>query len=380
MSADEDDTAQTEHIPKLRDLLEMAVIAFLMRVALCLISINLNHLTIADFANLRDGQNYIAIAKSFLGDSTASLLDQRVFPGYPAWIALLHLAGLSFPWSALGISWISVGANAALSAALFRDRRVGWAMVMLTPTYLLYSTMAMSEPLLLLLTLLGLLLARSGKVFWGGFSLGLSIFVRPVSVFAACCYALAEFLRRERLKAGVWCVASFIGATLCTAALTLWSGDPLHNIKVYATHPQAYGGRLFGWPFESMIMTPLHHKTAVWKILFMWAHVAITLTGCWLLISEWLRTKELRLRTLVSTSALWLCLNTMFSLCVDNVWGFAQFHRFIIPALPPLFFAYRRWLPNSRAVWLAVAGLCFLMALCGITHPPFLPHYSLGAD
>ena len=123
----------------------------------------LEHLSTFEVASLSDGASYLAYAEGILGDRATLLGDpwsQRVFPGYPAVIALVHLLGVSVPAAALAVNWVASGLVAVATAVLFGDARFGWGMATLTPAYLMYSTMAMSEPTLLLFTLLGLILGE----------------------------------------------------------------------------------------------------------------------------------------------------------------------------------------------------------------------------
>src|SRR5205814_1928551 len=77
-----------------------------------------HHIPVATYANKGDGASYIAYAKAMCGDaSSLTEYDRRVFPGYPALIALLHLTGLPVPWAALLLDWL--GAGVAVVAAGF---------------------------------------------------------------------------------------------------------------------------------------------------------------------------------------------------------------------------------------------------------------------
>ena len=62
----------------------------------------------------------------------------------------------------------------------------------------------------------------------------------------------------------------------------------------------------------------------------------------------------------------WLIGNTIFVLFIGHIWGFYQFHRFILPALPPLLWMYRRWYPRHALTWTLVSGVCLALALVGI--------------
>jgi hypothetical protein len=77
--------------------------------------------------------------------------------------------------------------------------------------------------------------------------------------------------------------------------------------------------------------------------------VALALAGCGLLLRRWWRmprSEELILLTV------WMLGNTACILCLGDVFGFHEFHRFMLPALPPLVLALEPVLP--RATWTTV--------------------------
>ena len=141
--------------------------------------------------------------------------------------------------------------------------------------------------------------------------------------------------------------------------------DALMSARVYATDQKAYGGQLLAWPFESLIMTPLRHPTAVWKMVYIWAHVVVVLVGCGLALWRWRSAPGALGRPAALAAAVWLWTNTAFVLCVGDIWGFHEFDRFIIPALPPLMWAYAAFLPRQWWVWPIIGVLSVAIALPG---------------
>ena len=136
--------------PGRRELVAMAAVALLLRVVIAAGAMHRNDLSPQDLSYLRDGDSYIRVGLSMTGDeSTLKPFDRRAFPGYPALIALFAALKVHPSAAALLLNWMGAAAAAVLSALLFRDRRVGWAMAVLTPSYVMYSTLAMSEPTLL---------------------------------------------------------------------------------------------------------------------------------------------------------------------------------------------------------------------------------------
>ena len=357
-----------DHSPTRADLVGVAVIAVVIRVILCTAAVHIRGWSLFHFATLRDGDSYVRMARALLGDSSGvSLIDRRVFIGYPALIAALGALGVPLHLAALGLNWASAAVSACLTAVLFRDRRLGWAMATLTPSYLLYSTMGMSESTLLAFTLAGLVLVRRRQDVGGGILLGAAGLIRPMACFAAL-GALFEKSREgwRSLRRVAVAAASALGAGV--VAYQLWSGDALQNVQIYATDQRAYAGQLFAWPFESLIMTPIRADVALWQVVHIWTYVGLTLLACGILGRDLARSRSrspAELRDL-RLSAPWLIGNTLFTLCVGHIWGFYQFHRFILVALPPLLWVFRRYYPKRWTGWLLIGAASAAVALVGV--------------
>lgn len=225
----------------------------------------------------------------------------------------------------------------------------------------MYSTMVLSEPPLVVASLGGLIAARRGRPVLAGLALGFAGLFRPMACFAAlaACAGLAiDGRRRDALTIGL------ISATVVAAvsvALSAGYGYGLGEAGSYSA--KYYGGDLFALPFESLALATLA-ETPTWKVAYIWAHVVLVLTG--LLLSTSRRKRGLEMESL-----LWLSGNTLFVLCIGDVWGFHEFHRFILPALPALLLALVAPIERfgGKLVWSATAVLSFLLALYG-----FLPH------
>jgi hypothetical protein len=348
-------------IPR-RELLLMAAVAVALRVLLFAVATASTGTGFSDYAGAADGYQYIAYARAWLGDSPefdANPVFRRLFPGYPALIAVLHRLGIPLPAAALLPSWLACGAVAVLCALYFRDRRIGWAAATLTPSYVFSGSLICTEAMCLLLSLLGLFQLRRGRAGLAGLAFGLGGLFRPVAVFAMAGGAGDEALSGRPGRAAA--VTAAAGATVAAglAALGWRFGDALMTLR---WNSQAYAGTILTWPFKSLVTTPLTTPVAAWKLAFVAVHLAAVLAGCALSI-HWLRTASGDDRGLARISALWLCCNTLYVLCIGNVWGFHDFPRFLVPALPPLFWVWRRALPARLWIWVAVGLLSVALAV-----------------
>jgi hypothetical protein len=361
--------------PSGRELAAIAATALILRIVLCVGALQRYDLSMHDLSHLRDGDSYIRVAAAMRGDeSELKPFDRRVFPGYPGLIALLRSLGANQDTAALALNWLAGAAAAVLSAVVFRDRRVGWGMAVLTPSYLMYSTLAMSEPTLMAFIMGGLAAALSGHVLIGGLLLGYAGLIRPVACFAVVgcmAYAFAGKKPRRAIITGAAALAVVAAGVL---ALQAWRGDALEGLRMYASDDRAYGGEPLTWPFKSLIVTPLAQKTALWKVVYIWAHVAVTLFGCAVAALLIRGRGRLAKGAACNDAALpwlawpWLWGNTLFVLCVGAHWGFHEFHRFMTPALPPLLWVLRRWIPSSRIFWAVVAALSLALGIWGVHH------------
>jgi hypothetical protein len=352
--------------PSIRDLVAIGAFAVALRAAFAAAMVAATDLNLSDWPNLRDGPSFIRIAAALQGNPEGLVaFDRRVFLGYPFAIAALGRLGLPLPVAGLLLSWVGTGVAAAASGALFRSRSVGWALAALLPSHVMYSSLVMSEAFLLALCAGGLLAAERGRSVLGGALLGYATVVRPVAVFAMLGYALASWRwpasRRARVVLGVGVLVAAVGYVLAS----LWSGDPLVNMR---QHSRVFRGRMFQWPFEALIVTPLLRSVPAWKLAYVYAHAALAISGC-VVLGRAVRRGGSAIDWLTGG---WLAGNTVFALCVGSFAGFHEFHRFILPALPALIWAHRRVLPRSSTTWAMCVAASVSLAGFGVIRRPVL--------
>jgi hypothetical protein len=345
------------------DLLAIGAAASLVHLAIFLTAISLSHVSLEAYSNKGDGASYKHMAAALLGDRSAmEEYDVRVFPGYPMLIAVTHvITRLSISASALAVTFISAGLAAALSAIVFEDRRIGWAVGFAFPHAWINMSLAMSEAPVLALIVTGLLLARRKQATAGGIIFGLSMLTRPVAAFALVGLLLDQSAR-GRIHRGLLTAACaglvFLIGMLIVRPIT---GGLFHGVSVYANSPRAYAGEMFTWPMHSIWWMTLYGHVGWWRWIYIIAHLAACIGGCIIL----LRGKS-PADLLAFT---WLALNTLFILCIGlgpGAWGFNHFPRFMIPALPALAFAWRRFLPASPWLYIPLITVLFYIGVVGV--------------
>ncbi len=358
--------------PRRRDLAAIAAAALALRLIVAVLSMYRVGATPEEFAHFRDGRSYIRVAQAMRGyGDDLRLFDMRVFPGYPALIAGANAIGLDYHWGALLLNWAGAALAAALAAVLFADCRIGWAMAVLTPSYLMYTSLAMSEATLMAFIGGGMALAAGGAWVAGGIFLGFAGLVRPVAAFAVAGF-LTWALGRGRHMAAV-CVglAALAVVAAPVVATVVQGGDALEGLRIYAGDSRAYDGEPLTWPFKSLVMVPLRQQPTLWKVAYIYAHVVVTLAGCILAALRFRvkpSAKPSRADMLAAAAPVWLWLNTLFCLSIGAHWGFQEFHRFMVPALPPLYWAFGRWLPVRWSYWGVIGAVSAVLAVWGATH------------
>jgi hypothetical protein len=363
--------------PSVFDLLVIGVCAFVLRVTVFLVITRGLGFSFQAYTEAADGRSYQNYARAILGDrADLTEYDARVFPGYPALIAGTSLVTrLPVAVSGLLVTWIAASLAAMFSAMLFRDRRIGWAMVMFIPHWPINSSLVMAEAPMLALATGGLIVglnekATAARALLAGTLLGAAALVKPAACFALAGLVVACWMGRRRALAGFIAVAAAIVVLAGSAGVRHITGSALFGAAVYSQNPSAYGGRIFGWPFEALIETVVRAHPPVGRVGYVWAHVLLVLVACGILAGRLLRGKPAAGERLLNVSAFcWIVGNSLFTLCIGSGpfgWGFYHFPRFTIPAMPAAFWAIRRVWPSKTWIWVCIAVVMTSVAVAGV--------------
>jgi hypothetical protein len=213
--------------------------------------------------------------------------------------------------------------------------------------------------------------ARRDDALTAGPLLGLALLTGPAAVFPLLgCLAFLAYHKNWRgaivtaLLAGLVAAAGFL-------AMAWRFGDPLQSLRYYPAAPAAYAGAQFTWPFAAILTTPqypgVRGPVTHPQMGYVWLHVLVVLIGCLLAFVRWRSQTQRPARALPALMALWLIGSTAGAVCLAGPNGFSQFPRVIIPALPPLLWAYRDILPRRAWAWLIIGVLGLALA-----YPPAL--------
>ncbi len=374
-----------------------------LRAVVFTLAIHVGHLTIAQYTSKADTRSYIANAAAMCGERSLASMDEydvRVFPGYPALIAIVHRLGISLPMSALWVTWICAGVTAAVAAKVFDDARAGWAMTCLIPHYLINSSLGMSEAPVLAVVCLALWASKEDHQILAGIAFAFAGMIRPMACFALAGVLFSMLVRSGRLTPvlryaeergraatnpalrrtseaalrteirGILLLVSVVLVIFAIELLAfqLWTGNAMRGIHVYSQNPGAYGGEMITWPFHSLLTTPARDGASIGRVIYIWIHVLVTLAACAMAGNRIVKSNPLNFRN--SVSAPWLIGNTAFVLCIGSVWGFRHFPRFTIPAAPAMFWTLRKFLPRHPGWWMLIAAGCGIMAVYGVIDSP----------
>lgn len=318
------------------------------------------------FLSNSDAGSFLKVAKVVYGIAPAdslSLYDSRVFLGWPLLFGWALRVGLPDP-AMLVISCTLAALAPVLFLRLTGDRNLAWYLVYLPPAWLVASVHPISEPAYLALTLLGLIAVKRARGVLSGAAGGALVLLRAFGIVWLCAFFLALIRpRRPGLRVtGLFCLAA--SAPVAGLLLVSWAvyGDPLRQVHVYGRPlaelniPLGVAAQLhnpsghWGWPFESLLLTPFRTRVPLWKIIYIYSHVPV------LVILAWRAVAVLRDRTALGWQAALAAgylLNSALIVCTGPYWGFESFDRYFIWGLPGALWLAGRWLgPDVRWHWL----------------------------
>jgi len=356
-SAETDSTKGYHTAPSERELIFLAMASGLVMWATAF----LLHRSIHQMLAYGDNDAYLGVAEG-LRDWDFRHIGIQHFMGYPYLIAAVSVM---FHVPAAFALWIIAAVSSVVSVVLAGRLFGGWVAAYFAVTnfaWLQLSFLGGSEPLAVALGLGAMLAFRRKHVFPAALLGGLAATVRPLMIFVLIGIGLA-LLFEKRFVAFLLALGTgaAIGA-LYVLPLAVYLGDPLTTVHSYTTRDYGGGGiqgphgHLFGWPFHGIVAGTLAYPAPWTNLLLSYSWIGLVLAGTAMMFSAKYREFARKHVNEVIFAAGYL----MAVFCYDYLlWARGTFMRFVIPALPLVFFAMWRWLPKDRRlVW----GLCVVSA------------------
>jgi hypothetical protein len=201
-----------------------------------------------------------------------------------------------------------------------------------------------SEPLAVALIFGALLLVRKGRYVLASFLAALSTVVRPLGVCCLLGIGIVLLYRREYKKLGL---AVFIGAVtggLYMLPLAKYFGDPLATVHSY----QGAQVPVFGVPFYAIIKGTILYSAPWTNLALDFGWIALVLAG---VLAMSLDPKFRDYAKNNPVEVLFAALYLLAVFCYNYpVFARSNFARFAIPALPIIFVALSRWMPQDRRI------------------------------
>lgn len=351
-----------------RTVIELIAVGLAARVCLIAGTLLGKGISVQHYLLSSDAPSYVAVARALLtGVRPESAWHERVFLGWPMLIALPG-ALIGHEAAALWLAVLLAALVPVIYFALTDDRPVSLLLAVLTPTWLMHSSLGMGEPAFLALQLLALLAWSRGRPLQGSAWASAAMVVRPTAFFVWLAIALADLRahRRPRLTLLVAPAAATGLVLLCNAALY---SDPARQLHAYSGIPNIKAEHLaalqqlpgpdghHGLPLLHVLATPFVIEVATWKVAFIWAHLAAVIAACAIGIRRRERSE------LERAMLLWALCSTAFIVSTGPYWGFHTFDRYVVWALPAYAYLVRDRLPRSTWMIAALGAVSFALAL-----------------
>ncbi len=312
-----------------------------------------NAVSLPQYVSMHDGREYLVYSTRIDEYNLADLPHEttRLFPGYPVAISGL---GRMFgkPLASVAVSVLGAVLAVMIFHALFRDFWLSAYFAVFTPSWLLYSSLAMSEGLFLGCSLLGLYLFHENRDIQAAMVLGFATVVRPVGVLLFLAIAVAMFMERD-FRALVRFGIAFLVIPLVWAFISKLTWGAFG--KNFATYLE----RDFDIPLRALIVETLRPQVSLLKKLLVWGHVLLGIGGFILLVWSWMRERT----TLKFVLIVWLGLSLVFYFMLSSQWTFGCLDRFLITCLPPILLGLRRILPRHPVVYAIILLLGLAIGL-----------------
>lgn len=316
-----------------------------------------------------DAPSYIELARMMhTGTRPVDSWHERVYWG---WVLLIAPFGAHERVLGHAAIWLGIGLATLASVLFWWLTKDIWLSVLFTavpPAWVMHSCNAMSEPAYLACLLTSLLMFVRGSIGWSGAAMGYAALVRPTAVFLYLPMVVELVRRRRWLAVLSFSILAALGPAATIGLNAFYYGDATHQSRLHGDPQNFPAGaaeilagdgptRTYGyWPFKALLDTPRLIPTPKWKIVYVYANVAILLAACFVAAVRFRQDDMLG-----RICAAWLWGNALFILSTGPYWGFHSFDRYFVWAWPAL--AYQcKGLPGLKRASLVLGSVSIVLA------------------
>jgi hypothetical protein len=310
------------------------------------------------FDNL-DNSNYLALADFIRKWTPTTNLEYHHFWGYPYVIiavsSILHVSGLQV--------LVVISLTSSVVTCLLLHRLYGGLVALsfgvISSTWILLSVFGGAEPLFLALLFASFLAARIERWLLAVLLGCAAATVAPLGILVPLALLASLAWQRNWRVFGGCCLVAVVSAVVYLIPIYLLTGDALTQFRQYSPAWQSHD---FPFAHRGLSSLPLlrlfqsfYYLRASWSSLpsavlrLIWILVAVAGT-----IVLWMP----RLcRELPTAERIFGCAYSAFLLCYNFDFIAMYIPRFVLPVLPLMLFAVRKWIPRDRRILWPLAAL-----------------------
>jgi len=323
----------------------------------CLIILKIG---IDSFVLRRDGAWYLILANTIMAGSysSASAALTRFFIGYPALLSFF-IRFFKPAVSVYIIQSICLIGVALCGRRLFRSEWLNRYWLLCVPSFVLFTSLNMSEALFFFICFWSILVFNSNKNCLGSALLGAAMFIRPQQAFFLFVVVFLWFIFKKEFRHLIILFSIMFAATLCLLSFNYFAfGDMFVNFYSYKTAGN-FGNSLFGLPFKALFLNFLSQDIPLWKKVYVFGSVAVVCSGLTCLFIRLRYRRDFIGMVLCG----WGCFVTMFIFCLGSQWAFHSLPRYILPAFPGAILGFEKILPKSWKFIIPIALVNVLLAI-----------------
>jgi len=344
--------------PSRTEAVLILLLTFLVQIAEALRTVGWLSRATGNLDNL-DNSNYLALADFIRNWAPTTSLAYQHFWGYPYFIiavsSILHLPSVQ---AMVGISLLSSTFTCLLLHRLYGGL-VAVVFGMISSTWILLSVFGGCEPLFMALLFASFLVARRERWLLAIFLGCTATMVRPIGILMPLALLASLLWQRNWSAAARCCVVALAAAAVYLIPVYLLTGDVLVQPRLYSADWQvhdfslAHGGIL---TFPALRLLQgfyyLHDRWSSWPaavLRLVWILAAVGGT-----ILLWTPRCA---RELPPVERIFGCAYTAFLVCYNFDYTALYIPRFILPVLPLVLFAVRKWIPQDRRILWPLAAI-----------------------